>query len=1817
MHRRKHYLRPGADLTLDWRPLFRELKIFVIPSESGMVTHTQNVRRNYRTLAKMCNFAQLYFDPKEIPVMLKEILPYFTTSFTEGAYVVAGLLNLLFTTQAPPPGYEELLPSHYLPTFFHIWSLVNRSKVFDITFLDIFSRLARDGLPASQVPFSAYGIYTKEQSALIFTSILRLLEIPVGQATSPYSATLDGLAGLGIYLERDPKKHPVAHHIARWIVMSLSPASLDTPDSILANLEGLFQAVETFFHPSNSGSWTKTLSQLVYYLTDFFVMRWNREKSGEMEIPEERKLNEPLKRRFVLCLRDVVFMGIYAKSGTAMDYSLSSLQSLAYLEPGLILPGALQRIYPSMQGLVEVHRTTSSLRALQVLSKIMARTKGYRCHVTTMLGLALPGIDANDLEKTLYTLSYIQSVCYNIPFQDLTQGADGVSGSMLALDWITSEVGRMEQEGVNVECDYHEGLSDVDEDMILRSSTAGFSEFVSAFLGKVFTLLENLPDSARARTGSPEENVINTLPAAFLPLLASLSPDLYDVALNKIADFIANHVIHGARDAMAFICSALCKVNPAKALKRLVPVLISSIRTEIDENGAASTRNTGTEVLPRDRGLVWSVSMLSMCVVHVGDAVLPHRNELFDIAVYMQSKCKGTPTLHVSNYTHHLLLNLTGTYAADWKLYEEDVIARGVGPQDWGSTPDPQKLNIKWHVPSHEEVQFCVDLIKAQGGSALKQLKELIAETSTVKRDGAGKEWSDEVSRNLMLIRLLLSGVCVLFDSNATSTKSPESEPSTDMEMVDAPQVISDEGSDEDSVDPPESLNDDEVKPTFRYPSGYVLDEEDPLYRELHDFRDTVGRTLHDVHRFLVEKQEDDVACFAPLYTAYRSWFIDVGIERSARVLDRVTRLLAADIHPYKVSGLRKDYPRPLLVRRATLYHLQRLRHNSYPRPKTELSKLLLFDLAESAISLYTEVRKHAQSAGEAACKSIIGSRTLLIPPLLTAFENGVKDSDFPRIKGAIYSLLFSTLSKPIGRDWRYAPRVIMAYLAASTADKPSIQRLCSTATISIMDIGRPLERSAILDKEIIQTIAPDGNVQETIDKKRGKVQRKRAKIESKKSELSEELVDKARKSHWKQASRCAAIVITLGLRFDSIATANMIDLVTRGTVDEHPGLRALYSGAFSALLGLIDSRAAVGHTYENYLLDKQNIQAKIVVATRQTDPNWTAEYLESFAKPEAEYYVDFDHPGWLVWDKTMDAYKSNPEVDLEYDGAEDEARARIGKILDKAWYSAAFAFLKQEPRDSAADRFRTSNAMMIAYTFGLMYDNHTVAKLSDIKDEVTKIYGDGSDKHQHRATAEILGALITATTDKPHALRTEIWEYVYPIFQKIFSDGLNPENINYWTMFVHLVLQGKDPRRSWPMVDWLASFRLDMESNAAFKESSKIRLLQQMVADLGWHFSLGKPIIADFLNHINHPYKGVREAMGQTLSTLYSTLYHESYEDVHTLVKAQKDASSLGTRPYIPTPEFTSTINDIFSRIETWRQERTPGDQKPSSYTSGSKTILLWLDTSLASYECTELLPFFPVPLLPALLHMMDIKEDQELQGLAYHVFRHIPNIPHRAGEDAPLIEALIRIGRSSPLWHQRLRVLINMQVIFFRRLFMINQQEQQDLFDCVAAMLEDQQLEVRLGASSTLSGMIRCSPAPIRARVVSALNEKFTKMLLSHPLPKKAKTILGGASGLSTPNTGASTPTPEHTKLVVTRHAAVLGLGALVQAFPYASPPPAWIPGVLTTLANKANNDPGMVGKSVKSILSDFKKTRQDTWLLDLKVCYDSVSHLGCDGG
>ncbi|EHL00675.1 putative proteasome activator complex subunit 4 [Glarea lozoyensis 74030] len=1733
----------------------------------------------FRTLTNMCTYAYQYFDASERQAMLDEILPFFSTSEITGAFIVMGALNMLMPTHPAPNEPGQLQPQDYLPTFFHLWSLVNRSKAFDVIFFDIFSRLARDSLECEHIEFSEYGIFTKDQSDLIFTALLRLTEIPVGQATSPYCQMVDLGAGLGLYLEKDKKKNPIGYAIARWVVMSLSPSCIDKPGSILSNLEGMMESIDTFFHPSNQGNWTDMLAQIVFHLVDFFVMRWNKEQSGEMATPPERRINAELKRRFVLSLKEVMFMGLFSKKSKPLNYFFGAIQGLAYLEPHLILPGALQRFYPSLQGLVEVHRTQSSLCGLQMTANVMSKHKGLRCHVTALLALALPGIDANDLSKTQHTLNFIQSVAYSIPFADLTNSSDEIHDTTLAIQWVQGEMERMEREGPNVQIDYTTELSDEDEENILRSSTAGFGEFVMALLGKVFTLLENLPEASRVRSGSPEEAVINTLPAALTPLFAALSPENFDKALDKVASFVQNHVVHQARDAMAFICNALCKANPEKTLKRFVPMLVVGIRNEIDTNDAASDRSSGTDVLPRDRALVWHISMLSMIIVHVGDTLMPYKTELYDIALYMQEKCKGIPTIHISNYIHHFLLNLTLIYPVDGALYEPEVFEKGLDVNDWGRPLDPRDLTIKWHLPSKEELEFAVKLFESQVDTAVSRLTNLISDSPKISRKGKNKEWSDEVSRNLAQIRLIISGVATLFDPKRASAGTDQNGDSN-MDIVE-PEL-------EDENPLAEAAEDAETRPQFHYRAGYLLEKDSALYNHIHSLREDVGHLLSKIHNFLVEQQEDDVACFTALYSAYRTWIIDVGNERSAHMLERVTRLYASDIRAFKISGLRKVYPRPLLVRRAGIYHFHRVKHNSSARHKSELDKTLLLELAASAVSSYAEVRVNAQSALEAALKSLLAGRTLVVAPLLSTFRQALETDDFDRIKGSLYTLFFGSLTKTISRDWRYAPELIELYIKSASVDKPSIAKISGQSLYGgLAEFGKSLEHYMVIDQDLVETIAPPEDCSQKITSRNSFIKERRSKVEAKKAALSLRLIDICKNSHWRIAARCAIFILNSGLRIQTLASPALIDLAVKGSIDDHPGLRSSYGEAFIRIFLFIETRAVYGHSAEKHIREEETQENRLEVEVKNGDSTWTEEYLAAFAKPGLpDYFVDRDFPGWLVWGKSFRAVKGRPVEFEDYDDLENNVRSQIGGLLTRDWYSKYFGYMKQEPRDATADRFRVQNAALLIQTFDLTLRGVTAATFEDIKELIAAVFEDGTDKHQHRATAEIMAALLICVMESPVEVRDKVWSYGVPFLMKIFDDGLTPENITYWMTCLHMIIGGKDPRQAREIYEQLISFRLDMSSNAAFKESSKIQLLEFAIQDAGWHFRFEMPILEDFLAHIDHPYKSVREAIGRTIAAIYRTRYYEAFKDVPTLLAANKAASSIGIKPYTPSEHFGSTVKDVFERLEVWRKERTPGDQAPSSYTSGSKTVLLWLDTTFQSHECTQLLDYIPDVFMEQVLHMMDVKEDIELQRLAYQVFRHLPNIPFPAGEDGNFVNALVRIGKTSTSWHQRLRTLINMQILYFRRIFLIRTEQQEALFAAVADMLEDSQHEVRMGASTTLAGMIRCSPVALRNNILPTLKTKFTTALRKNPMPKK------------TP--GTSTPVNTNQQ-VIRRHAAVLGLGALVNAFPYATPPPEWMPEILAMLASKAANDAGAIGKTVKTILADFKKTRQDTWVTD----------------
>jgi len=132
-------------------------------------------------------------------------------------------------------------------------------------------------------------------------------------------------------------------------------------------------------------------------------------------------------------------------------------------------------------------------------------------------------------------------------------------------------------------------------------------------------------------------------------------------------------------------------------------------------------------------------------------------------------------------------------------------------------------------------------------------------------------------------------------------------------------------------------------------------------------------------------------------------------------------------------------------------------------------------------------------------------------------------------------------------------------------------------------------------------------------------------------------------------------------------------------------------------------------------------------------------------------------------------------------------------------------------------------------------------------------------------------------------------------------------------------------------------------------------------------------------------------------------------------------------------------------------------------------------------------------------------------------------------------------------------------------------------ELVEVVCRCLDDEVVEVREMAATTLSGILRLSPR----RSVLALKDRFVRLAKNSALPDRRS--------------------PGYNAALRQRHAAVLGVCALVESYPYTVE--KWMPELLTGFLAEHTYDPIPISTTVRKCASNFKKTHQDTWHEDAK--------------
>src|SRR5579862_8736964 len=241
------------------------------------------------------------------------------------------------------------------------------------------------------------------------------------------------------------------------------------------------------------------------------------------------------------------------------------------------------------------------------------------------------------------------------------------------------------------------------------------------------------------------------------------------------------------------------------------------------------------------------------------------------------------------------------------------------------------------------------------------------------------------------------------------------------------------------------------------------------------------------------------------------------------------------------------------------------------------------------------------------------------------------------------------------------------------------------------------------------------------------------------------------------------------------------------------------------------------------------------------------------------------------------------------------------------------------------------------------------------------------------------------------------------------------------------------------------------------------------------------------------------------------------SFSNVKGVIEASMKAPSTGFPGWVASEDFQENMQHIALKLEQWRHERVPSQTAESSnYITGASTILNWWQSVIIGTACMVILPFVAEYILPETLHMMDVKEEVELMSGAASTLKYIGNAPFTPDLIPGMLDAMEKIASEGRQWHHRLRIMVVIQVFYYRQLFTLSKQDRKRLFDVIIVLLNDSQLEVREAASSTLSGMVQCTRFDEK-NIVLPLLERFKTGIIMNPMPKRR--LPGTSSGISTP--------------------------------------------------------------------------------------------------
>ncbi|KAG2149717.1 armadillo-type protein [Suillus cothurnatus] len=1436
----------STDLQLPWKPLWDVLYKELFPK--SRLAEFQGNRNLNNILLYVAESCKRYFPATDIPDMLETFLPILTPDTT--------LTMIPVLTSFLPPTHTHI----YLPVIFRIWEAFN-SHIMDDRFLEFAGILAEEHVTGQEgfageegsAAWKDVGIWTQEEWLMLVSKGIESLYVPVGNSGV--------LRQMLLRHAKVPKSRKQLVGSVPWLnylyiqwpsmvqYAGIPHPLLGLPSSqsigylagskALDSLDKLITSTESFFHPSNSGHWTFTLTNLLQRLTVEFADRWLEEQQPSCKTPVAHRLTPSLRRAFVDVLRTPAFLAMFSKDSFSISMAQGALRTMALLEPTLIMPELLERAYGGLEVVNETHRTTAVLKMLSGISLPLVSETIWRPgqkHLLPLLELCLPGIDlrhaACEAWRSLHAPLWF-CVVWDAPGEELME-----------VDTEDTHI----PEGV--EMSPFVSLGKQEERTLVRESTAGFADWVTSLFRRVLALYENLPEEGgkkKTTGGKSEETVLKSIKSMLDVVTLHLSDQLFDLVLNLVFEYATTNAKSNAIRAFGQLVACLARAQPQKTLDKFLPSCISRIQEEL-KYGASSVRTTSAhDLVPSDTTLHWNMSILRGCLAYGAHALLNHKEDIINLLSLLLNKTKNergyTSTAAIVTRVMHAL---SGVYPSDNRFVNEDVWNQSEFGKShniqWGRLYEAKDVKVEWHgyqVPSAEEVQFILDILDRVAAPALDKIETLARST---------QHW-DEVVRNDFCRQV---AVPLVHEEGPKDIVHPCLDPETELEGL----LV-------DHLD---------VK------AGFILtDLNDPRYQQALQHRIRFGNVAHLAAVALrrIQGGEDHLDAVVAVVKAIDTYFLDYGMSRGDFITLQKNFAQSREVN--RVSARQKENSRIAWVKRAQVYHCGRLYIHALYRRRSSLDDTLLKeDLAELCLSPYTRVRRLAQNVLHSACGSYVRATRYILPSIFNALSKG---NDPDRIKGALY-VLGNKGTEPLLRR-----QYLVALLECQHEEKPSIQKLVTTFSTECL---------IHLSEEVIRTsayTAPTPGVDSSIrtleeefspaviDRKLTKaavecaVKRIKQCLEETNETVRSILEIASRPTtHWRYVHMAVKFLMGF-LRRDAVAPPELVRFFMEQTLSPQPGIRASAEQAIVKTAVLMKIRAYAKTDDELWLCKWQSPFARTI--SINNPPAFLAQLYQPVHEIDG-FYVDLVDTGFLAWTKTIKCYPVNLTNSVPWDSASRQCLQAMHSFIGEGYLTQLATLWSQESsKASGSPHLHAENVIFMITLAKLFNGEHLHLILPVVEPLMTD-----TDKFKQAAAAEMLTGLLRGSKHWPKQTREELWSWLTPRFDVILAQA-KPDTVSYWTSFLE------------PLVNWILSLHLDFQGDSAFSSkflslTKALNIIVVFIDSVGVRFNgVSEKYASIFFNNADSNYAEIRTSIANALCLIAKYQWRPAYPSVDALLAA------------------------------------------------------------------------------------------------------------------------------------------------------------------------------------------------------------------------------------------------------------------------------------------------------------------------------------------